>query len=201
MATMRTAFPGLLREVGEDAWPWLVGGGVALMLLGAIGLGAAFLATIATVVAFGLILVAGGTVQVLQALRLPSWGGVFLYLAAGLLTALAGLAMIARPVAAAFPLTLVLAAYLVVLGGFRLFVAFTRPIPARGWAVASGIASIALGLLIGAEWPVSGAWALGLLVSVDLLMTGIAQLQLGLVVRRLAQGGRPGLASGPAPAG
>ena len=61
----RGTFPGLLREVGEDAWPWLVGGGVTLVLLGAIGLGAAVLATIVTVVAFGLILLAGGIVQVL----------------------------------------------------------------------------------------------------------------------------------------
>lgn len=197
----RGPFPALLRELGEDAWPWLVGGGVTLMLLGAIGLGAALLATIVTVVAFGLILLAGGIVQVLQALRLPTWGGVFLYLIAGLLTAVAGLIMLARPLEAAFPLTFVLAVYLVALGGFRVFVAFTRAVPARGWAIAGGIASIVLGLMIGAEWPVSGLWALGLLVSVDLLLTGIAHLQLGLMVRRLTLGGaRPGVAGGPAPA-
>lgn len=199
MTPITTPFTGLLREVGDDAWPWLVGGGAALMVLGTLGIGAAYLSTLLTVVAFGVILVAGGLVQVLQALRLPSWGRVFLYLIAGLLTVLAGIAMIARPAAAAFPLTFVLAAYLIVIGLFRVIVAATLALPARGWIALGGFASVALGVLLGVEWPVSGTWALGLLVSVDLLVTGLSQVQLGLIVRRLADtGARP--AAGPAPA-
>lgn len=185
----------LLRQVGEDSWPWLVGGGVALTLLGLIGVGAATLATIVTVLAFGVVLFAAGVVQVLQGLRLPTWGGLSLYLVAGGLTLLAGLAMMWRPAAAAFPLTLVLAVYLVALGAFRAFVAATRPLPGRTWAVASGVASVVLGLIIGANWPISGAWAMGLLVSIDLLVTGAAQLLLGLEVRRImSHHGYPGAA-------
>ena len=43
----------------------------------------------------------------------------------------------------------------------------------------SGIAALVLGFLIAREWPLSGAWAIGVLVGVRLLFTGWSMVALG----------------------
>jgi uncharacterized membrane protein HdeD (DUF308 family) len=43
-----------------------------------------------------------------------------------------------------------------------------------------------LGMLIWSHWPSSSVWAIGTLVGVNLLMTGISRLMLGFAARRLA---------------
>jgi len=42
--------------------------------------------------------------------------------------------------------------------------------------------------LIWFHWPSSSVWAIGTLVGVNLMMTGISRLMLGTVARRLARG-------------
>jgi uncharacterized membrane protein HdeD (DUF308 family) len=49
----------------------------------------------------------------------------------------------------------------------------------------NGIVALLLGGLIWAQWPSSSAWAIGTLVGVNLLMTGITRLMFGLAGRRL----------------
>ncbi len=46
------------------------------------------------------------------------------------------------------------------------------------WVLGSGVLSLLLGLLIWNQWPVSGMWAVGVLVGVDLLSTGISMVVL-----------------------
>jgi len=48
----------------------------------------------------------------------------------------------------------------------------------RVWVLGSGVLSLLLGLLIWNQWPVSGMWAVGVLVGVDLLSTGISMVVL-----------------------
>jgi uncharacterized membrane protein HdeD (DUF308 family) len=47
--------------------------------------------------------------------------------------------------------------------------------------------TLLLGGLIWFHWPSSSVWAIGTLVGVNLLMTGISRLMLGLVARKLAK--------------
>jgi len=48
----------------------------------------------------------------------------------------------------------------------------------RVWVLGSGVLSLLRGLLIWNQWPVSGMWAVGVLVGVDLLSTGISMVVL-----------------------
>jgi uncharacterized membrane protein HdeD (DUF308 family) len=50
--------------------------------------------------------------------------------------------------------------------------------------LASGIVSVILGVLIWAQWPVSGLWVIGLLVGIQLLFTGWSLVMLALAARR-----------------
>jgi uncharacterized membrane protein HdeD (DUF308 family) len=55
----------------------------------------------------------------------------------------------------------------------------------RGWLLLSGVASLLLGIMIWAEWPVSGVWVIGLFVGIDLLFYGWWLVSLALAARHL----------------
>ena len=56
---------------------------------------------------------------------------------------------------------------------------------APGWVLFNGIVTILLGCLIWFQWPSSTVWAIGILVGVNLLMTGITRLMFGLALRKV----------------
>ena len=49
----------------------------------------------------------------------------------------------------------------------------------------NGLITLLLGGLIWFHWPSSSVWAIGTLLGVNLLMTGISRLMLGLAARKL----------------
>ncbi len=61
--------------------------------------------------------------------------------------------------------------------------------PGQGWGsiLFSGIVTVLLGILLLAEWPISGAWALGTLVGMNLLFSGFAMISIGSAARRLTK--------------
>ena len=60
-------------------------------------------------------------------------------------------------------------------------------VPNWGFVVASGLASLGLGVLILTGWPGTAAWTLGLLISINFLSNGIMLIGLG---RAIATTGR-----------
>ena len=103
----------------------------------------------------------------------------------GIITALAGIAIIGHPLFGLAFLTLLLVGYFVVEGVWKIVVSF-QYMPATGskWLLASGVLSLVLGLLIWNQWPVSGMWAVGVLVGVNLLGTGLALVTLASTLNR-----------------
>jgi uncharacterized membrane protein HdeD (DUF308 family) len=57
---------------------------------------------------------------------------------------------------------------------------------ASGWLLFNGMVTLLLGCLILFHWPSSSVWAIGTLVGINLLMTGISRLMFGLAARKLA---------------
>jgi len=55
-----------------------------------------------------------------------------------------------------------------------------------GWMLASGIADLLLVAIIISGWPGTAAWALGLIVGVNLITTGVALIMGSLALRRMA---------------
>ena len=88
--------------------------------------------------------------------------------------------MVVQPGMALASLTLVLAIYFLVDGLVMLFAAFSvKPARGWGWLLFNGIITLLLGLLIFGQWPLSGAWAIGILVGVRLLFAGMTMIALG----------------------
>ena len=77
-----------------------------------------------------------------------------------------------------------IALYFFIEGIWKVIAAFKfRPDPAWIWFLIGGLVSLILCSMIWNQWPLSGIMAVGILVGVDLLMTGISLVMLGSVVK------------------
>lgn len=159
--------------------------GILLLVLGCAAIATPAVAGTSVVIVIGAILAVSGVVQLFHGIREPSWSGKMLGLVLGAITLLGGLAVLAYPLLGLEVLTLVLAVYFAVEGVWKIVVSFSFR-PAQGWLalLASGVIALLLGVVIWKQWPVSGLWAVGTLVGVDLLFTGTAMLALAWTVRR-----------------
>jgi uncharacterized membrane protein HdeD (DUF308 family) len=187
MATNATL--GGFRWIGIDElrrhWGWFVALAISLILLGLIALSFSVVATLASVIAFGWLLVVGGVLQAAHGFWRNRWKGFFIDLFTGVLYLAAGLVLLLNPLAAAETLTLVIAAFLLVGGVFRIAAASALRHHNWGWLLLSGIINIVLAVLIWQQWPLSGLWVIGLFVGIDMLFNGWALLMLGLAVKSL----------------
>jgi uncharacterized membrane protein HdeD (DUF308 family) len=176
---LRAPAPESLREI----WLFLVGMGLALMVLGTVAIGSSFVATFATMLVFGMLLLLGAILQIVTALFGRSWRGFFLHLLTGVLYLVAGVFMIENPVEAAVGLTLLVAACLLVGGMLRIVVSLVERFDGWGWALLNGVVSLLLGAAIWRHWPLSGFWVIGLFVGIEMLFSGMSWVMLGLTVR------------------
>jgi uncharacterized membrane protein HdeD (DUF308 family) len=57
------------------------------------------------------------------------------------------------------------------------------------WLLLSGVLSLIFAWFMWRQWPLSGAWAIGILVGLDLLLTGVVTIVLALAVKRARRSG------------
>jgi len=160
--------------------------GVALIVLGTLGISASALLTLASVVFFGWLLAIGGGALVVHAFSAGRWSGFFLQLLSGLFQLVVGWMLITQPGLGAVTLTLVLAVSLVVQGAFRIGAALSARMDGRGWLLLSGAITLVLGLMIWNQWPLSGTWVIGLFVGIDMIFYGWWIVSLAMSVRQRA---------------
>ena len=101
---------------------------------------------------------------------------------------LAGISIMADPLAASALFTLLLAGALVGIGVMRLIIAFQlRGAKNWFWPLIGGIAAMVLGFMILARWPVSGLWVIGLFVAIEMIFGGWAYIFIALGAREMAR--------------
>jgi uncharacterized membrane protein HdeD (DUF308 family) len=125
-----------------------------------------------------------GVIQVVHAFSAPRWSGVALSLLEGILYGVVGVMLASRPLESAAVATLLLGAFLMASGLFRILAVptFLR-IRNWGWVLASGIISLLLGIAVWAQWPVSGLWVIGAFIGIEMISWGISLMMLGVSVR------------------
>ena len=169
----------------RDHAGWFMALGVAQMAVGALAIGSPLVATLASAVFLGWLLLIAGSVQAVQAFRYRIWHGFFLHLAGALLYIVAGVLVITRPAAGALTLTLILAIFFVVEGISRVMLGMrVRGTPGSAGLLIGGVLGTVLGLLIWLELPSSAVWAIGLLLGVNLLVNGVALVSIAMAARR-----------------
>lgn len=177
-------FPGNWHEY-RRSWGWLLASGIISIVLGIIAVADSVLATIASMIVFGWVLLIIGIVQAVQTFRHRRSGHVFLHALNAVLSFVVGLIILGHPLAGALVMTLLLAAYFTVTGIFHIVTALSLRIPHWGWHLTSGIITLILGILIWGQWPVSGLWIIGLFVGIHLIFAGWAEVMFASAVRRL----------------
>jgi uncharacterized membrane protein HdeD (DUF308 family) len=155
-------------------WGWFLALGIGLIVLGILAMMYTSRATIASVVGLGFILLVAGAVQTFAAFQARGAGHVILYLLLGALDIIVGVVLIESPAAGALAVTLVLAVYFMFSGVFRFVYSLWAQFPMYGWAALSGIVSVALGVLLLAQWPSSAFWFLGFAVGVNFILVGVS---------------------------
>ncbi len=162
--------------------------GYALVLFGILAIMAPFVTGTAVTIFVGVLMIAAGITRGIFAFRAQSFGRGLLMFLLGAVIALGGVLLLARPLIGLASLTIVLAAFFFADGIIEAIYAFQlRPVKGWGWMLYSGIVSGLLGFLIMYQWPVSGRWAIGVLVGVRLVFTGWPIVALGSVARGVVE--------------
>ncbi|MBA2115885.1 HdeD family acid-resistance protein [Bremerella alba] len=160
--------------------------GILTSLLGVVAMGAPAVAGAAVVYIVGAIMLIAGITQIAIGFQADGWSHKLLPLILGVVTTLGGLSVLAHPILGMEVLTLILAAYFVAEGVWKVISSFSYR-PAQGWLAMlfSGVITWMLGAMIWTQWPASGMWAIGILVGVDLLITGIALICVAMTIGQL----------------
>lgn len=154
--------------------------GVVLILLGAGAILVPGVATLATSILVGWVLIAGGVFGLISLFQAGSSSpGFWWNLLTAILCLIAGGMLLVNPIAGVLTLTVVLAAYLLATGVTKIMMAFhyKNVIPqAWLWVLFSAVVDVILGVMIVSGLPGTAIWVIGLLVGINLLFTGVALL-------------------------
>src|SRR5579863_5425140 len=159
--------------------------GVSLIVLGMFALASPLVAAVAVNTLIAWLIVLAGVVHLVVAFHSREAGSVIWRLLVGLAYLCFGVYLIARPVAGVAGLTLLLASLFLVEGIFNVVLFFRAPSNLRSsWFLLDGIVTLLLGLMIYMQWPSSSAWAIGTLVGVSLIFSGVARVMVAMTVRK-----------------
>lgn len=166
-------FHGRLHRVSRGLF-WF---GAVMVLLGLAAIIFPIFATLAATALVGWVLFISGLLVFFGAFSIHGTGPFFGALLCALLSLAAGVFLLFHPLAGAVVLTLIVGVIFMLQGAFELVFALEiRPL--GGWVgmLISGIASIAVALIIIAYWPGISIIALGILLGVNFLTTGIGYI-------------------------
>ena len=157
--------------------------GIIAIILGVLAMIAPVVAGLSIALFLGVLVVIGGIVRLVWAFQAGSLGeGILKFLLAGL-TLVCGMMLVANPLFASGFLTILLSLYFIVDGVSEIAVGLGSR---RGWFIFAGAVSILLGVLLWAQFPLSGAWALGILLGIKLLFIGLIMIMGGSAARSMA---------------
>lgn len=169
----------------HHSWGWLLALGVVFVALGALCIIRDVTATFVSVRFFGALLLVGGVLALVQAIRVHNWRGSLLNLLSALLRGFTGYLVLRYPESGALAVTLVLACFFVVGGLFRAIGAAKIQFPRWGWVTFSGLLSLALGVLLLMHLPLTSIWFIGFAIGVDAVVDGISLIGVALAVQHI----------------
>lgn len=157
-------------------WGWLT------LIAGFLAMASPFISGVWVITIVAILLIFAGVSRFMYAFQGGGfWSGLF-----GVMAVVTGGVMIAKPLLGLASLTMVLIVYFLAHGVSEVIAAFQfRPEKGWGWLAFSGVISIVLSLMILKQWPLSGAWAIGTLVGIQLVFSGITMITLGGAVKKI----------------
>jgi uncharacterized membrane protein HdeD (DUF308 family) len=182
----------LQRSVAESVqrhWRLYLIEGIVLVLLGVLAIVVPQIATLALTIFLGWLLLISGVVGLFMTFTMRAAPGFWWSLISAALGVLVGGLLIARPVVGAVSLTLVLIAFFIIEGVASIMFALEHRTQLPGgwaWMLVSGIVDLVLAVLIFTGLPSTAAWAIGLLLGINLIFGGFALAVMALQARNLS---------------
>jgi len=159
--------------------------GVLLIVFGMVAVASPFLAAVAVNVVVAWLIVLAGVVHLMLAVRAHGAGSMIWKLLVGIAYLCFGGYLIVHPLVGVASLTLLLATLFLVEGVLDVVLFFKmRPLQGSGWVLTDGIVTLLLGALIYLQWPTSSAWAIGTLVGISMIFSGVARVMMSFAVRK-----------------
>lgn len=173
-------------EVTKTITGWYIAAAVFLILLGIFGIAEPGLAGLGVTLLVGWILIGGAVMHFMAAFKGGGAKQVIFQLLVGLVYLIGGGYFLTHTIMGTATLTLLLSGVILAEGVIEIVSYFRmRGEGASFWILINGIITLLLGCLIFFHWPSSSVWAIGTLVGINLLMTGISRLMFGLAARKL----------------
>jgi uncharacterized membrane protein HdeD (DUF308 family) len=170
-------------------WRLFLTEGIILLILGLLAIVVPPVATIAVEVLIGWLLLLSGIVGLIATLRMRSAPGFGWSLLSAILGVVAGIVLLRWPLSGAMSLTLILTVFLVLEGVISILYALEhrRELSGRwGAMLFSGLIDLSLAGIIFAGFPATAAWAIGLLIGINLVFGGSALIAMALHARKAA---------------
>ena len=170
-------------------WALYLVEGAMLIVLGLTAIALPPLATLAVTILLGWVLLVSGVVGAVMTILQRQGPGFGWSMLSAVLAILIGGLLLVKPMAGAISLTVVLLFFFVIEGVSSLMYAraHKRELSQSrwGWMVASGIVDLGLAAYILFGLPVIAAWALGLMVGVNMVFGGVAMIAMAERAHRL----------------
>jgi uncharacterized membrane protein HdeD (DUF308 family) len=171
----------------RQASTWSIVWGVLLIIFGMFAIGSPFLAAVAVNAVIAWLIVFAGVIHLVLAFHAHGAGSLIWKLLVGLAYIFAGAYLIMHPALGVASLTLLLASLFLIEGILNIVLFFRmRAVGGSTWVLVDGIITLLLGLMIYLQWPSSSAWAIGTLVGVSMIISGVTRVMLSLTVRKAA---------------
>jgi len=168
-------------------WRFFLIEGIVLLVLGLLAIVVPVVATIAIAVLIGWLLLISGVVGLIATFRTRGAPGFWWSLLSAIVGIVAGIVLLRWPLSGAFSLTLILTVFLVLEGVVSILYALEhrRELSGRwGLMLFSGVVDLFLAGMIFAGLPGTAAWAIGLLIGINLVFGGSALIAMALHARK-----------------
>jgi uncharacterized membrane protein HdeD (DUF308 family) len=164
---------------------WPIAVAVLFIVLGMFAIIEPGVAGLGVTILVAWLLIFGGLTHLIGALKGGGAKRAIVQAMTGILYLIAGIYLRMHPLLAIGTLTLLLAA-VILAGGLLEIISYFRlkGEGTSGWLLFNGVITLLLGGMIWIHWPSSSAWAIGILVGVNLLTTGMTRLLFWLGVRK-----------------
>jgi uncharacterized membrane protein HdeD (DUF308 family) len=162
--------------------------GILQVIVGIVAIAAPMVAGTAFVWVIGIVLLVIGGAWLFGAFKEETFASGAVTFLGGLAYLVIGVLVIANPGAGLAFLGTLLAILLFMRGIMQIQGSFiVKPEKGWGWMLFGGLLAILLGILLMKGWPLTGMWAIGVFIGIELLFTGITVLLFGGDMRNAAK--------------
>ena len=163
-----------------------IGWSVVMLALGVLAILMPFTTGIGVSILVGWLMVFSGFAYVAYAFAAQGAGAFLWRLLLGIVYVAGGGYLAFHPGIALESLTLVVAAIFFIEGAIETIVFFEfRTLPGSGWILFDGLLTLVLAYLIWRPWPSSSSWAIGILLGINLIVSGATRLMYSVTARKM----------------